>query len=87
MLLCDGCSGGYHMFCLSPALHSAPPGDWFCPSCAALSPSARQHVLDERTAADLVQRWYDTESEFGRGGMVREVAEPVISARALGRRA
>ncbi len=34
MLLCDGCDGGYHMYCLPTPLTAVPEGDWFCPSCA-----------------------------------------------------
>lgn len=60
MLLCAGCSGVYHMFCLCPALSNAPRADWFCPDCANKNPSSSQHALDERTAVDVVQRWYDT---------------------------
>jgi hypothetical protein len=64
MLLCDGCSAGYHTYCLSPALPAAPAGDWFCPSCTAKSPGSREHMLDEQTAIEVARRWYDTESVF-----------------------
>lgn len=33
LLLCDGCNRGYHMYCLTPALHSVPKTDWFCFQC------------------------------------------------------
>ena len=33
MLLCDRCNGGYHLFCLDPALTAVPTGLWFCPHC------------------------------------------------------
>eukprot|EP00904_Undaria_pinnatifida_P000721 jgi/Undpi1/1064/HiC_scaffold_10.g04527.m1 len=32
-LLCDGCDGCYHMYCLNPPLKRAPKGDWLCPNC------------------------------------------------------
>ncbi|CAM9394668.1 unnamed protein product, partial [Ectocarpus sp. 13 AM-2016] len=32
-LLCDGCDGCYHMYCLTPPLKRAPKGDWLCPKC------------------------------------------------------
>lgn len=33
MLLCDRCSCGFHMYCLTPALTSVPAGEWFCSMC------------------------------------------------------
>lgn len=33
MLLCDRCSCGFHLYCLSPPLHSVPAGEWFCTQC------------------------------------------------------
>jgi hypothetical protein len=33
MLMCDGCSSGWHMFCLEPPLRSKPAGTWICPRC------------------------------------------------------
>lgn len=35
LLLCDGCDDSYHTFCLIPALHDVPKGDWRCPKCLA----------------------------------------------------
>ena len=43
LLLCDGCSRGYHLRCLEPALPAVPAGTWLCPSCIrAGQPS--QHI-------------------------------------------
>ena len=33
MLLCDKCSCGFHMYCLSPPLHAVPAGEWLCSAC------------------------------------------------------
>ncbi|KAG1445710.1 hypothetical protein G6F56_009820 [Rhizopus delemar] len=33
MMLCDGCCGAYHIYCLSPPLKNVPKTDWFCQSC------------------------------------------------------
>jgi hypothetical protein len=33
LLLCDGCSSEWHLYCLSPPLKMVPEGDWFCPRC------------------------------------------------------
>ncbi|KXZ41863.1 hypothetical protein GPECTOR_258g654 [Gonium pectorale] len=41
MLLCDGCGGGWHTFCLSPPLPGVPDGDWYCPYCLAPRPGAK----------------------------------------------
>ena len=30
ILLCDGCDGEYHMYCLQPPLETVPENDWFC---------------------------------------------------------
>ena len=35
ILLCDGCDGGFHTYCLTPPLERIPAGDWMCPSCVA----------------------------------------------------
>lgn len=33
MVLCDGCEGEYHMWCVSPPLYHVPAGSWLCPLC------------------------------------------------------
>jgi PHD-finger len=33
MLICDGCSRGWHMSCLTPSLDSIPESRWLCPKC------------------------------------------------------
>ena len=35
MLICDGCNGGFHTFCLSPPVRHIPVDDWFCPACTS----------------------------------------------------
>ncbi|GIL79624.1 hypothetical protein Vretimale_12325 [Volvox reticuliferus] len=35
ILLCDGCDGEYHCYCVEPPLLEVPEGSWFCPSCTA----------------------------------------------------
>ena len=30
LLLCEGCNGEYHTYCLTPPLQSVPNDDWFC---------------------------------------------------------
>lgn len=33
ILLCNSCTAGYHMQCLTPALTKRPSGPWLCPDC------------------------------------------------------
>ena len=44
MLLCgtgiEGCSRGFHIYCLTPPLDAIPDGDWFCPDCSAAGGAA-----------------------------------------------
>lgn len=35
ILLCDGCDGEYHTFCVSPPLRKIPDSEWFCDECKA----------------------------------------------------
>ena len=37
MLLCDGCSEGHHIFCLTPTLAEIPDGEWFCDKCKGMT--------------------------------------------------
>lgn len=34
LLICDGCSTGWHTFCLPTLLEGVPERDWFCPTCS-----------------------------------------------------
>lgn len=47
MLLCDGCDGGYHLFCLEPPLKAVPEGDWYCEACVE---QAAVEAKDEKAA-------------------------------------
>jgi hypothetical protein len=40
LMLCDGegCTTGYHTFCLTPMLAAIPDGDWLCPTCEWFAP-------------------------------------------------
>ncbi|CAM9761643.1 unnamed protein product, partial [Scytosiphon promiscuus] len=35
ILLCDGCDGEYHTFCVDPPLRKIPDDEWFCHECKA----------------------------------------------------
>lgn len=37
MLLCDGCDGEYHTFCVKPRLSKVPSSEWYCKKCKAAS--------------------------------------------------
>lgn len=30
LMLCEGCNGEYHIYCLNPPMAAVPEGDWFC---------------------------------------------------------
>jgi hypothetical protein len=30
LLLCEGCNGEYHIYCLTPKLKAIPKDDWYC---------------------------------------------------------
>ena len=48
MLVCDGCDGLYHMYCLDPPLSAVPEGDWFCPECTERFGGNGQFGVDKR---------------------------------------
>ncbi|XP_072906074.1 uncharacterized protein phrf1 isoform X2 [Hemitrygon akajei] len=54
LLLCDGCDAGYHLDCLTPALHTVPVEEWFCPECALNNPMAADEEIDDEELAFLV---------------------------------
>jgi hypothetical protein len=33
MLVCDRCSRGWHMVCITPPMDVVPTGQWVCPHC------------------------------------------------------
>ncbi|PTQ31301.1 hypothetical protein MARPO_0113s0035, partial [Marchantia polymorpha] len=35
MLVCDRCSRGWHMSCLTPPIDVIPAGRWVCPRCTS----------------------------------------------------
>ncbi|KAM4610848.1 lysine-specific demethylase 5B-B [Polymixia lowei] len=45
LLLCDGCDDSYHTYCLVPALHDVPRGDWRCPKCVTQECSKPQEAF------------------------------------------
>ncbi|XP_032894500.1 PHD and RING finger domain-containing protein 1-like isoform X2 [Amblyraja radiata] len=54
LLLCDGCDAGYHLDCLTPALHTVPVEEWFCPECAESNPTAAVEEIDDEELAFLI---------------------------------
>jgi len=47
-LLCDGCDGGWHTYCLRPKLPCAPRGDWLCPPCVAKHEKKHAATLESK---------------------------------------
>lgn len=33
LVLCDGCDGAYHIYCMDPPCDSVPTGKWYCGKC------------------------------------------------------
>ncbi|CAG7848720.1 Lysine-specific demethylase 5C; AltName: Full=Histone demethylase JARID1C; AltName: Full=Jumonji/ARID domain-containing protein 1C; AltName: Full=Protein SmcX [Serendipita indica DSM 11827] len=68
MLLCDGCDGGFHIFCLDPRLPTVPKGQWFCHSCLDGSNNefgfdeGEEHTLPTFQARDMAFRklWFES---------------------------
>ena len=53
LILCDGCDGGWHTYCLRPKLPSVPRGEWRCDACARAAAeveAARRAERPRRTA-------------------------------------
>jgi hypothetical protein len=55
LICCDGCPGAYHMACCGETRGSLPPGDYFCPECAALPPAVRAVPELAAAAAPLLR--------------------------------
>ena len=48
MLICDGCGGGFHTYCLDPPLAHLPDAPvWVCPGCQVSGPTVEQ-ILAQR---------------------------------------
>ncbi|KAI8802859.1 hypothetical protein BJ742DRAFT_528881 [Cladochytrium replicatum] len=47
MLLCDRCDLGYHTYCVN--LSDIPSGEWFCPTCTAISVSDENDDVRQTT--------------------------------------
>ena len=57
MILCDGCTDGYHLDCLRPALDSVPEGNWLCDGCLKTAPSSRRQT-DGPPQQQVLQKWW-----------------------------
>ena len=51
MLVCDGCSRGYHLWCLQPPLLAVPPGSWNGPCCSSDATPTACMMLDAAAAS------------------------------------
>ena len=60
MLICDGCQGGFHIYCLGLSVLPPEP-EWFCPDCATrLSQQAETDIAEIKEAEELAE-----EEDFG----------------------
>ncbi|KAI9252601.1 JmjC domain, hydroxylase-domain-containing protein [Sporodiniella umbellata] len=76
MMLCDGCSNGYHLYCLSPPLRYVPRTDWFCSNCLDslkdASESTSYTLTEFEDKADrFKKKWFHT-SKIAEGQCERE---------------
>ena len=90
MLLCDGCNGGFHLYCLDPPMTELPKQRaWFCQQCttAALGNSIESpnrplvyevgSILKKRnTPEDGVQYLIRWKVTFEAGGLLASHAHP-----------
>ncbi|TDH71623.1 hypothetical protein CCR75_003542 [Bremia lactucae] len=51
ILLCDGCDGEYHSYCLVPPLTEIPAGDFYCKRCTEANVAKQQKVVAEGLVA------------------------------------
>lgn len=54
-LICDGCDGEFHMYCLHPPLKRIPRGLWLCPKCLPHSSSIRRRAAHARIIGQMVK--------------------------------
>lgn len=71
MLVCDNCSEGWHIWCLTPPLAEVPPEDvpWLCPKCKAAGVSEAD--MQERQLASAFNQ-----EEEGRRRVVKRTYNP-----------
>eukprot|EP00775_Hariotina_reticulata_P003516 gene3516-biopygen5211 len=55
LILCDICTHGYHLFCLSPALSAVPDGHWLCPDCVQQGYSVQEAQQRETEREQLAE--------------------------------
>jgi len=52
MLLCDGCDGGHHFFCVG--LKAVPSGEWWCSVCEAKAEAETEAAAKEESPSYLI---------------------------------
>lgn len=53
MLVCDGCSKGYHLWCLLPPLPTVPKGTWHGPCCLGAAEPPTCMMMEGTTLEDI----------------------------------
>ena len=56
MLICESCSGTFHLACLDPPIHDVPEDDWKCYVCQANEVSGVTDVCSEQESAGSLHR-------------------------------
>jgi histone demethylase JARID1 len=70
MLLCARCNRGWHLYCLSPPLSTAPHGNWYCLDCVASSDDCfgfvpgkeYSYLAFEKMAERFKHKWFGSRS-------------------------
>lgn len=53
-ILCEGCDGAFHIFCLNPPLVAIPEGDWFCSTCEGNQQHCEENMENEVTKSKSI---------------------------------
>ena len=56
LIICDGCSQGYHLGCLSPKLKHVPRGKWLCFKCNPKLPKKPIKNINVKTPPKIAKK-------------------------------
>ena len=76
MLICDGCSRGWHLQCITPPMTEMPKGAWICPNCRRVGVTAKDPEVEQ--VLSLAQRRADAQAQALEGRyIVKKYRDPV----------
>jgi uncharacterized Zn finger protein (UPF0148 family) len=62
MLICDGCSLGWHLQCMTPPMTQIPKGAWTCPNCRSVGVTAKEPTGEDQNLT-VAQRRADAQAQ------------------------